>query len=232
MEKQFFDRQEMEERMPDYIFGRLSKEEMEKFENSLLNFPDLVQEIEDVRKVFSKLEKANIDKFVEKRTRNIPVKVNERLKQRRSPLNILARPGFVTLVAGLGIILIAISIFFPIARKFDVNPTQVVKKADTLDNNPLIFPQLDELANLANEQQLDLNILPEIVSAIPLEQDNSYEPAVDFLDELVSEQIVDFIVNEKSVGFTPPYFDLFKNLDKIDENNFQKLIEELKDVQI
>ncbi|MFN3270826.1 MAG: hypothetical protein ACK42G_09575, partial [Candidatus Kapaibacteriota bacterium] len=79
MEQKIYNRKEMEERMPDFIFGRLNPEEKETFERSLSNYPDLQREVQEVREVFHKLDDLDLDAFLDRKTRNIPVRVSARL---------------------------------------------------------------------------------------------------------------------------------------------------------
>ncbi len=223
----------MEEMLPDYVFGRLLPDEKEKFELSLSNYPDLSREVQEVRKVFSKLERLDFDNYLERKTRNIPIKVSEKLQQKRNPLNIFARPGFVSLVAGIGVILIAISIFFSkkdtkgIVQNLPTT-TQIVKSSP----EP-IFPQLKDVDKFAEEASLDVSDFNTVVGSVfPGDYTSSFELASDYLDELVSRELVELVPSNtkfQSSIFDNRFFDL---LNVLDEKDFQQLIEELKDVQI
>jgi hypothetical protein len=75
-----YNRREMEENLPDYIFGRLNSESKEIFERTLPNFPDLIEEIKQVRNVFNKLEQIDFDKISYLQTKDLPDKVAIRLR--------------------------------------------------------------------------------------------------------------------------------------------------------
>jgi len=78
------DYKSMQELLPDYVFKRLSEEDILKFEQSLPNFPDLQYEIAEVRAVFYKVERMNFDDNIEYKTRNMSVKVINRINSRKS----------------------------------------------------------------------------------------------------------------------------------------------------
>ncbi len=112
MEKKEFSRKEMEELLPDYLFGRLSAEESKRFERSLPQYPDLESEIEEVRKIFRLAEKIDFNRLVEKKTKNIEERVLSKLNNRRQPLSIFALKPIQVAVAALGIILLVVSLKF------------------------------------------------------------------------------------------------------------------------
>ncbi|MCX6155983.1 MAG: hypothetical protein NT007_17690 [Candidatus Kapabacteria bacterium] len=80
---EFLDYKLMQMLLPDYVFGTISEEQKLAFENSLPNYPDLQLEIADVRAVFHRVEKMDFNKLIDYKTKNLSVKVNERLHQRR-----------------------------------------------------------------------------------------------------------------------------------------------------
>ncbi len=232
MEARLFNRKDLEERMPDYIFGRLPKVEFEIFEQSLQNFPDLIQEIEDVRKVFSKLEQSDLNKFVERKTRNIPVKVAKKLQQRKAPFNILARPAFVTIVASFAIILLTISIFISKNQHQEIVQTQKTNNYLALQDTTPLFPQLESIEQFANNDDLNLSYFSNFNSSNIFEISHYSEAIADYLEKAVNEQIVDFLGSDAKPSPNIFDFDIFKRLDNLDESDFQQIIEELKHVEI
>lgn len=233
MEQKIYNRQEMEERMPDFIFGRLNPEEKETFERSLSNYPDLQWEVQEVREVFNKLDELDLDAFLDRKTRNIPVRVSARLQQKKTALNIFARPGFVTIVAGIGVLLIAISLYFSkVPNKEPIVQPDVAKEVVENNGEP-VFPQLKEIDALAEKENIDFSALPEVnnLSFFGI-YERSFEPAGNILDELIQTQLLEFIPsNSKSLQ---NIFDnrIYDNLSQLDENDFQELIKELNNVEI
>ncbi len=227
MEKRNLTRKEIEELLPDYIFGRLSAEECEIVESNLPNFPDLVEEIEDVRKVFSRLDKMDVERLVERKTRNIPVKVNSQLAKQKSPLYFFSKKGFITAVAGVGVIIIALSLFFSKAPK-NVDKSNSI----TMENRNAPLISLD----IPDTLLLDNFVSKEIFSPIPNE--NFYpldENTIETISEVVDDEIIGLLdkatFSKISFGNTVE-LELINNLDKIEENDFQQILKELKDVKI
>jgi hypothetical protein len=66
---------EMQEWLPDYVFGRLHDEDRITFEQFLPQYPDLVDEIKQVNAVFHRIEAMELDKKIDYRTRNLSIKV-------------------------------------------------------------------------------------------------------------------------------------------------------------
>ncbi len=71
-------RKQTEEMLPDYAFGRLSEEDSRLFKQSIHEYPDLVQELNDIKAVFSKVEKMDFNSILENRARNLSVRVQQR----------------------------------------------------------------------------------------------------------------------------------------------------------
>jgi hypothetical protein len=72
---------EMLERVPDYIFERLSSEEKTIFERNLPEYPDIIKEITDAQQVFKRFDSFSFDRLIDRKTRNMSVGVNKRLSR-------------------------------------------------------------------------------------------------------------------------------------------------------
>lgn len=237
MSNEKFTYAEMQEHLPDYIFGRLSPEECRRFEATLPDYPDLQEEVLEVRKVFRKLESMKLDNYVERKTKNIPVKVSTRLQQRRRPLAFLSSRSFQTAVAGAGLLIIIFSLIF------------IPKKQNTFDTVP------QKSRNQFSEQRKDLEPLfkiedmEELVSSLPKDVDfanqlsggslgtfeslsQSPEIAVT-LDSLMKETLISSINTNAQISIDIiSYSQLLDNLNNLDENDFIELIKEIENVNI
>lgn len=227
MEQKKLTRQEIEELLPDYIFGRLSPEECEIVESNLPNYPDLITEIDDVRKVFSRLERMDVERLVERKTRNIPVKINLQLAKKKSPLHYFSNKGFITAVAGIGVIIIALSLFFSKAPK---NVDKSINLTMETKETPLISFDIPDTLLPDNFESKD------IFSPILDESFYSFDENIaETISEIVDEEIIGMLdkstFSKISLGKISE-LEIIKNLDKIEENDFQQILEELKDVKI
>lgn len=78
-----FSYKQIQELLPDYVFNRISDEEKIKFEQELPKYSDLQDEIKEVKSVFAKLDKMDLDNTLSHYTRNTSVKVNNRLAAKK-----------------------------------------------------------------------------------------------------------------------------------------------------
>ncbi len=231
MEQKNLNRKQLEELLPDYVFGRLNSHENELFEKSIQNYPELIQEVENVRSVFYRLQNMDIDRLLDKKTKYIPVKVSQRLHhERTNPLNFLAKPAFVSIVAGLGVVLLIVSIIFTRINKDTTVIDKTTARNNVADNVPPIFPQLDGLDSLALLDDEKLSDFPALYADnFSL---NAFYSEVDNIEDIVNESLVD-LISVNDLFFTVPFDDnLFKNFEKLDETDFQQIIEELKNVEL
>ncbi len=231
-----FTYEEMQEYLPDYIFGRLAPEERQRFEDTLTDFPDLQKEIAEVQKVFRKLESMDFENYVERKTKNIPVKVTNRLQQKRQPLVFLSSRGFRTAVASLGLLIILLSlIFMPKQRNsLPINPKTEEKQTAKLQNEePLIkIEGMEELVSSVPNAN-DLNGASVVVAPSIFESFSKNSEIATALDSLMKETLVSSLNTNSQISIDlVSYSQLINNLNQLDESDFIELIEELQNVNI
>ncbi len=179
-------REQLEAMLPDFAFGRLDAKSARQFEDSVRAFPELVQEVEEVQALFAKLETMSYHEDIDQRTRNLSVKVHERMRRNSAPLSL----GWVRKLAPVMALCVGIMVFY-------YNSAQKSVEFQNFD---------DELASLlakdpgtvllvessADEGMLPLSILPHDLSsnAIAVVQDN------DQLEGLMAESIVGASVSD------------------------------------
>lgn len=222
---------EMQELLPDYAFGRISDEDKIKFETTLPLYPDLEQEIKDVRAVFSRVEKMDFNAKVSSHTRNLSVKVNDRLAKktkRKSPVRRLV-PVFGMLVAAIVILNIwgGKEENSPIAENqseplyFD---NLIDKEAETLilssiDEDELIHTsEINPTANTVN-----------ITEGMIVEEEELDDLFGEMLAELDGLENIDFSFNETGTYFDIDFIDEIGSLETSEIND---LIEDLENVKI
>jgi hypothetical protein len=76
-------KKELENSLPDYIFGKLSDIDSKKFAESIADFPELKSELESAQKAFSDYKNINWDAHYNDRTRNLSVYVHRRLQNKK-----------------------------------------------------------------------------------------------------------------------------------------------------
>lgn len=227
---------EMQEHLPDYVFGRLSPEECQRFEATLPDYPDLQEEVLKVRKVFQKLDSMNLDNYVEHKTKNIPVKVSARFQQRRQPLAFLSSNSFRTAVAGVGLLIIIFSlIFLPKKQEtFDTIP-QISRNQflERKDLEPLFKTEwMEELASIVSDENDLTDQLP--VGSLGIFGSLPQIPEVAVtLDSLMKETLISSINTDAQISIDIiSYSQLLDNLSNLDESDFIELIKEIENVNI
>lgn len=73
---------EMQELLPDYVFGKLENSSKEVFEQNLPAYPEIQKEARDAKAVFAKFASTDIDAAFRSHTRNLSIKVNSRLERK------------------------------------------------------------------------------------------------------------------------------------------------------
>ncbi len=176
-------RKQMEELLPDYIFGRLETGDSLRFENSLPSYPDLIDEIKTVRKVFDEVEKMDFNKKIEHRARNLSVQVLKKKYETTSKSRLTKGKVYRTAIPIMAVIAMAF-VYFQNFEKND-NPApqaarqMILKESDvsslvdssvtpseiinaTLDSEP-VDPPVHELAKTDDDvNELDQLIADEI----------------------------------------------------------------------
>ncbi|MCX7880316.1 MAG: hypothetical protein N2517_06620 [Ignavibacteria bacterium] len=236
MEKKKLTYKEIEELLPDYLFGRLGEEEKQVLEYSLSEYPDLQKEIEDVRKVFGRLEKMNIENYIERRTRNIPEKVNRKISQKKNfPLNILSNKAFTTVAASIGIILIVLS--FIISSRQSQQSFVATNKEDTLErkvfDEPLV--KIDSIEAVFSSVEDPLKIPIFYTDIFTYDYDSFNTQGINqSLDDIVYHLILKFINDKEYFANFASFFvdeNFLAQLEYLNEEDFQNILEEMKYVK-
>ena len=214
-------RKEMEELLPDYAFGRLDNETAEIYAKHLEEYPDLLKEIADIKKVFSRVENMDFDSILERRTRNLSVKVNNRRTIRKPLLSgnaFLIRFGIPAAV----VMAIMIAIF--------KGPVNIQNTEDNITfsqklNSALIFDNIDE------DSYSDYEYLSSTITESA--ENNQDLVGSQILNELYTndldeKQALLRVVNSNIVS--PNIIN--DELEELSEEEFQLLLEEIKNVQI
>lgn len=98
-------RQWLEEQLPDYCFNRLTEEDALRFSEEVKQFPDLLEEVQNAKKLFSGLEELDIRSGYDSKLKNLSYKVVENYSYTQNTY--FKRPSFAALASAfvIGIIL-------------------------------------------------------------------------------------------------------------------------------
>ncbi len=228
-----FTHKQMQEMLPDYVFGRVTISEAKAFEENLDRFPDLRKEVKSVKSVFSKVERMDIDKRINQRTRNLSIKVKSQLNSKKS--NPFKSPLGVRFVLPIiGIIVVGI-IFYIYFLSLDYTPNNSPEYS--VNTFEMVKPQ-EILAAMSDSSISDTDYL-DYASEISINQDNiNFDDLVldeeDF-NESIEEQISELILGElneddymKILNDLSSSNDLYIPVDDIDENVFQLILKDIE----
>ena len=113
--------------LPDYVFDKLSIEEVREFEKKIINYPDLEEEVQDAKALFAHIEKFDYKKMMYDKTQYLPDRVVANL-EKRNALHQPWKPKWKQVI-GLGIIAAAIIVYF------NIFVTDNIQIADSIQQN-------------------------------------------------------------------------------------------------
>ncbi|MBI3258189.1 MAG: hypothetical protein HYZ54_01720 [Ignavibacteriae bacterium] len=179
-------RKQTEEMLPDYAFGRLGAEDSLRFEKSIEAYPDLSQELKDIQGVFSKVEKMDFNSILENRTRNISVRVQERLATKNAKNNSMSRL-FRLVIPTVSIV--ALAIFFFSSGNSLFHSNELSSNLDGENRHIQVVHSSD--ASILLSEDVTLNaVLAEVVSHqnnneinIPVQDNN-------VIDDLIADNLL------------------------------------------
>ncbi|MFN8358430.1 MAG: hypothetical protein U0264_00820 [Candidatus Kapaibacterium sp.] len=151
---------ELESLLPDYAFGKASDEEIRLIERSLPYYPEIEQEFAEIKNVFGTIDSSFLESEIDHRTRNLSMKVNDRLRTTRSTALLstafwarFALPSVaVVILAVLGVRLLQPGLFTPhTAQVMTDSHIQLLHPDDTrllINEDVSLAAALEEASNL------------------------------------------------------------------------------------
>lgn len=227
---------ELQEMLPDYVFGRLSVDEIQLFEYYLPNYPDLQEEIKQVRAVFGKVEEMDFDKKITQKTRNLSIKVMNRMdaktaKQRR--VSFTAR--YLVPTFGLAILLIIIFIINPKLNSSKIGGEIVEGKTGEFQflKNTDAFSLFDSPAFEADYLALSTNLASENMKELSnpgMDESTALGLWEEFIADHISSGLTDI---ETTLSSMPEHYNsnLMNEMNNMEENDFQNILAEVSNVK-
>ncbi len=231
---------QMELLLPDYVLGKLDHDEVIMFESNLLSYPDIASEVAEARNVFAKIEKMDLDSKNLYRSKNVSVKVQDRLAHRLKP-QLRFRFVFRFILPTVALIALAVLV---------INSPNFEKKSSTPEHDfasyriPAIFDsgELFQIFDSGNEDGSDYfdsesdksevsGFAPDSLSDLVI-SDYYYDRFYDgYYDEYFDEYYDEI---EQSGDYYPLNYINFetKDLNRLDEDYFQQILKELENVDI
>lgn len=224
-----YSRYEMEERLPAYIFGELSELEKDIFDYSLADFPDIQDEIKQVRNTFELLDKIDYDKVLFDKTKDIPSRVarhvaksNTQKKLSFLPLRFLV-PALIT--AGILFLVVKTGFmdnYWDVVEPKTYNQISKNSKIDDAVNDILMDDKVqNEIAQSSDYDNAQITIIEE----------GDFEQNI----ENYYEQFMFGVFSYTNTSNSPnveSYLTLNTNIENIDEEIFEQIIEEIKNANL
>ncbi|PKL86798.1 MAG: hypothetical protein CVV22_01525 [Ignavibacteriae bacterium HGW-Ignavibacteriae-1] len=214
-------RKQVEEALPDYLFGALNDSEKIDFEQSIVQYPDLVQELNEAKALFDRIEKTDFENAVSSKTRNMSVKVNKKLsaKPQRKRFNLITR--FVLPAAAIVLIM-----FYTLFDANDSSDSTIEMNNQSLTSNY----DLDEIAVILAESESD--DVDDVTMNTSFNQINFPDVYSDIIEEMYYEEMYNYIDQiTHYVGSNFSYNnDLYSNFETFEEEEFQEILKELENV--
>lgn len=208
----------LEELLPDYAFGRINEKDKSFFEENIKDFPELMDELEQIQRVFQKVESVDFDGLMKKNSRNVSVKVMRNIKKSRPSLFLqFLQPK--NLLPTLGLVVMAYITFFV---GFD-NP--YYRPSSRAVNEIQVFGEMDLVA-LSNEIDIDQLFIRESDLISFAESSVDDDVLSDFEFSLSTENYYDGV--ESYIG-SSQYLPLEKLIDELSEDEFQEIIKDMYD---
>lgn len=238
-----FTYKEMQENLPDYCFGRLSEEDKAAFERTLPQYPDLREEVDEVGAVFQRVEEIDFDSIVGKKTKNLSVKVQNRLR---------AGEGYnrKMVLAWRYIFPVAAMVLLAFVFMLNRGGESEVKTANKLEVKPAEFVMLTpaEVSTAVDASIADEDFAAELTqefaqlyeneSEIPLVEEIA-ENSTELIDEIYEDELAEAIFEAESlpdeifIGSEAANMRrMLDDFDSLEEDDFQKILEEIDEIDI
>lgn len=214
----------MEEMLPDFALGRLEKEMADEYEMNLPDYPDMMKDVADVRHFFQKVEKMDFDKILDSRTRNLSIKVNSR----RSKAMNLSGFGYLLRFGVPALAMVVIAVIF--YNQFSDNSSSINNGSKNT-----FTQKLDEslrFEDVSDDSYSDYEYL-----------NNTLPPVTNVKTEMVGASEINELYTENSdeqrdlyqkvsVSVSGDNYLMYDEVEKLSEDEFQILLEEIRNVKI
>jgi hypothetical protein len=215
-------KKQLEEALPDYLFGAMKDSDKADFEQAIVQYPDLVQELNEAKALFDRIDKTDFDNAISSKTRNMSVKVNRKMAANHRHLkrfNLITR--FVLPAAAVVLIM-----FYTLFISNDASDTIIDMQKQSLTSNL----DLDEIAVILSESESE--DIDEVTMNTTFNHINFPDVYSDIIEEMYYEEMYKYIDQISNyIGSNFSYNnDLYSNFEYFEEEEFQDLLKELENV--
>ncbi len=145
----------LEEQLPDYCFKRLSEADEQQFFTEIQYFPDLMEEVENVKKMFSSLEEIDFRSSYDSKLKNLSFKVVESYSFTKKAY--FQRPSFIAMASAcfIGVILFGYYSFNSVDTAVQDNLTSQKKSENIFQEDVLSVEKASEIYDAQTLISLD-----------------------------------------------------------------------------
>lgn len=198
-----FDKRQMEELLPDYLFGKLGEEEANNFRANLPKYPDIEEELAAAQKVFARLENMDMSKVFDKKAVNLSVNVHNKLNKKELKAKKRSLLSYAIPVAALIAFMMVWFGYFP--KKHTESPKMPAVATNVVNAEQKEYFSESDLKSIFDTQSESKN--PQKVSKEVQSIDN------------IEAQFEEIDVSENAI---------IAELENMDEADFQSIMEDLK----
>lgn len=202
--------EKLKQLIPDFLSGRLSKEENAMFEKGMTENTELKQEVDALRPFFSNLESTTYYSNFEEESRTLTAGILSKLDSRKRKKRVKSYMSWAGLAVSAMILIVVGINFLPFEN--NINNPNGIDYVDVVDNDSSIIDTSHNLADLDDEvNNADYESVSDEVISI------ATEAIIDDHEEIIEELMdLDNIIYE----------------DEIETSNINELIEVIEDVTI
>lgn len=203
---------QMQELLPDYLFGRLGEDEAQVFRENLPNFPQIEKELFDAQKVFNKVNEIDIDRIFGKPSINLSKNLDNSFKKsfKRS-----TNPVFLRYAIPFAAVIAVFMMFNNWLEKEDIKQKSIQNTEISNSNKGIseytkeYFTENDLREILAEEKDAKPNSNPKAIeTTLEYTDDDDYPSS--YGDNSISESLI------------------IAELNELDEEGFQYILNDLK----
>jgi len=207
--------------LPDYVFNKLTPTEQKEFEQEVVNFPDLEEEVKEAKTLFDSIEKIDYKKIVYDKSQYLPDRVVENL-QRRNALHTNWKPRWKRLIA-VGVFAAAVILYINFGLKDKSVLNQLEQNIITTE-----FFSDSEKEMIADIQDINLEDIPETyyLADVLFNNDANMQVLDDYYTSTINNAFIEIIQTNGSISFctSNDYMFLLESIDEMDESYFQELL--------
>ena len=219
------DIKQMQELLPDYVFGKLDEESKANFEANLSEFPEIQKEAEDAIKVFKRFEQMDVDALLSRKNVNMSVKVHKKIEARAKKPKFSMMKYYIPIAA-------AIALVFVLTNNKSVNinsirdnaNTHTIKEFVSVNDVNVIIDSTRSTAEITNTTE---EIIAQVASAQIADVIPDGETAKELSDKLLATELSKINAEDMIISDNTNY-DLLSGIEELNENQFQTFLKELK----